>query len=152
MSKLGPEEMAEVLQVQAGEMHRIWRLARHSIQPDLLPGLSDGVMGSFFAALGPALASGAKPESPVAALRGVVRVPPAGGDAVLIEEWAMARQVLRAACESLGASEEVEHWLDRAGTAAEEATARARSGAPDAPRGVVPVRVFAGLVLRPKTV
>jgi hypothetical protein len=152
MSRLGPEEMAEVLQVQAGEMHRIWRLARHSIQPDLLPGLSDAVMDSFFAALGPALARGAAPEAPVAALRGVLRIPPAGGDAVLAEEWAVARQVLRAACESLGASEEVEHWLDRAGMASEEATALARLGAPGAPRGVVAIRVFAGLVLRPKTI
>lgn len=152
MNRLGPEEMAEVLQVQAGEMHRIWRLARHSIQPDLLPGLADAVMESFFGALGRLLARGAAPEEAVTELRGVLRVPLQGVEAILAEEWAVARQVLRAACESLGADEEVELWLDRAGLAAEDATALARKGEAGAPGGLVPVRVFAGLVLRPKSV
>jgi len=148
MSQLGREEMAEVLQVQASEMQRIWRLARHSVQPDLLPGLSDAVMDSFFSALGPALQRDAAPEEVARALRGVVRLPPQGGEALLAEEWAVARQVLRAACESLGAGPEVERWLDRAAHAGQEAAARALAGAPEAPAAVVPVRVFAGLVLR----
>jgi hypothetical protein len=142
--------MAEVLEVQAGEMQRIWRLARHSVQPDLLPGLADGLLGSFFAALGPALARGAPAEEVGRAVRGTVRLPPAGADPILAEEWKVAREVLQAACQSLGATEEVGAWLEEAGRAAEAAAGRALRGEVGGPDGVVPVRIFAGLELRPK--
>jgi len=149
---LGPKEMAEVLSVQSGEMLRIWRLARHSIQPDMLPGLADGALASFFEALGPLLTRGARPAEVADALAGALRLPPEGGDGALREEWEVARQVLRAACESLGASKAVEAWLDDAAQAARDASLIAARGEPGAPLRLVKLRVFSGLALRPRTV
>lgn len=149
---LGPKEMAEVLSVQADEMLRIWRLARHSIQPDMLPGLADGALASFFEALGPLLERSARPDEVAASLAGALRLPPQGADGVVREEWEVARQVLRAACESLGASKAVEAWLDDAAQAARDAslrTARAEAGAPER---MVRLVVFSDLALRPRTV
>jgi hypothetical protein len=144
--------MGEVLSVQAGEMLRIWRLARRSIQPDTLPGLSDGALESFFAALGPLLARGAGPAEVTGALRGTLRLPSGSADGAIAEEWEVARQVLRAACESLGAPEALARWLDEAATAGCETVLRAARREPGAPRTLVPLRVFSGLALRPRTV
>jgi hypothetical protein len=152
VSGLGAKEMAEVLTVQAGEMLRIWRLARHSIQPDMLPGLADGALESFFAALGPLLARGAPPGEVAGALRGTLRLPPGGADGAISEEWEVARQVLRAACESLGASEALATWLDQAATAGCQTVLGAARGDPGAPRSLVLLWVFTGLALRPRTV
>jgi hypothetical protein len=152
VSGLGPMEMAEVLSVQSGEMLRIWRLARHSIQPEMLPGLADGALESFFGSLGPLLARGAGPDEAAGALRGTLRLPPGGADAALREEWDVARQVLRAACDSLGAGDGVATWLEAAASAARDAALRAAHGEPEAPAGLVTLLVFSGLALRPKTV
>jgi len=152
VSGLGPGEMAEVLSVQAGEMLRIWRLARHSNQPQLLPGLSDGALESFFASLGPLLAQGAPPEEAGAAVAGTLRLPPGGAGETISEEWETARRVLRAACESLGAPEPVAQWLDAAAGAGREAVLRAAEGKPGAPARLVLLWVFSGLALRPRTV
>lgn len=152
MNGLGPQEMAEVLTVQAGEMLRIWRLARAAIQPDMLPGLADGPLESFFAALGPLLGRGARPGEVGPLLRGVVRLPPGGATAPLAEEWDVARQVLRAACESLGAAAIVAGWLEDTALAGKEAALAAARGEAGAPPGLVQVTVFSGLALRPRTV
>lgn len=152
MTGLGPGEMAEVLSVQSAEMLRIWRLARHSKQPDMLPGLSDGALESFFSALGPMLARGAPAEDVGAALAGTLRLPPGGAEDTLSDEWEIARSVLRAACESLGAPEPVARWLDAAASAGREAVLAAAGGRPGAPAGLVLLWVFSGLVLRPRTV
>jgi hypothetical protein len=152
LSGLGPREMAEVLSVQAAEMLRIWRLARHSAHPETLPGLSDGALESFFDALGPLLARGAAPGEVGDALAGTVRIPQGGADAALADEWEMARKVLRAACESLGATEAVSGWLDDAASASREAVLRAAGGNPDAPPRLVRLKVFSAMTLRPRTV
>lgn len=152
MSGLGPMEMAEVLSVQAGEMLRIWRLARHSIQPEMLPGLADGALESFFSALGPMLARGAEPAEAGGALTGTLRLPPGGDDRALEEEWDVARQVLRAACDSLGAGEQVSQWLDAAADAGRDASLKAAHGDTAATQRLVLLRVFSGLALRPRTV
>lgn len=147
MSRLGPREMAEVLTVQSGEMLRIWRLARHTMQPNLLPGLCDGLLESFFTALGPLLASGARPADVAGRLAGILRVPPGGGGEQMTEEWKVAEQVLRAACESLGASPAVEAWLvaaAMAGLDAALAVARAAPGATPLP-AVVRVHLLTDL-------
>jgi len=142
--------MAEVLSVQAGEMLRIWRLARHSIQPETLPGLADDALESFFAALGPALARGAPAAEVAGALAGLVRLPPGPVDGAIAEEWDVARQVLRAACESLGAPEPGATWLDEAAAASCQAVLGAVRGEAGAQRTLVPVRVFSGMTLRPR--
>jgi hypothetical protein len=144
--------MSEVLSVQADEMLRIWRLARHSIQPDMLPGLSDGALESFFAALGPLLARGGRSEEVALDLRGTLRLPPGGADAAIAEEWEVARQVLRAACESLGAAEPLAQWLDAAANAGCAAVLSAARGEPGAPPDLLILWVFSGLALRPRTV
>jgi hypothetical protein len=136
--------MGEVLTVQAGEMLRIWRLARHSMRGDILPGLSDGPMEAFFGALGPLLTTQAQPAAVVGELWGLLRLPPGGGAELIAEEWQVARQVLRAACESLGAGPEVEGWLDQAAQAAEQVALRAVRGEPDAPRALVRLHAVAG--------
>jgi hypothetical protein len=152
MSPLGPREMAEVLTVQAGEMLRIWRLARYTVHPQLLPGLSDGALESFFAALGPLLAAGARPSDVGARLSGVLRVPPQGGEEQVADEWKVVQEVLHTACESLGAREVVEDWLRSAAEAGMEAVLCAARGEAGAPPGIVRVRVYSGLALRPQAV
>jgi len=152
MSGLGPMEMAEVLSVQSGEMLRIWRLARHTVQPEMLPGLADGALASFFSALGPMLARGAQPAEAAGALTGTLRLPPEGANGTLAEEWDVARQVLRAACESLGAGEAVARWLDEAADAGRDAALRVARGEVVAPHRLVLLRVFSGLALRPRSV
>lgn len=152
MSQLGAREMGEVLTVQASEMLRIWRLARHGMRGDLLPGLSDGPLEAFFGALGPLLTTQAQPGAVAGELWGLLRLPPGGGTEIIAEEWQVARQVLRAACESLGASPEVESWLDQAAVAGEQVVMRAVRGDPDAPPGLVRLHVVPGKAPASRTV
>ena len=152
MSGLGPSEMAEVLSVQAGELLRIWRSARLASQPEMLPGLSDGALESFFRALGPMLASGARPADAGGALSGTLRVPPGGASGTLAGEWDVVRQVLRAVCDSLGAGEGVARWLEEAAEAGRDTALRFARGENTAPHRLVLLRVFSGLALRPRTV
>lgn len=149
-TRTGPAQMAEVLTIQSSEMLRIWRMARNSTVPDVLPGLCDGPLAAFFDLLGPMLARGAAPAEVVSSLTGVMRLPPREGDGLVREEWQVARQVLEAACKSLGASKVVETWLDEAAAAAQEAAVHAAAGDAAALPGVVPVRVYSGILLRPR--
>jgi hypothetical protein len=144
VSRLGAREMGEVLTVQAGEMLRIWRLARHSMRGDVLPGCSDGPLETFFGALGPLLTTQARPGAVVGELWGLLRLPPQGGPELIAEEWEVARQVLRAACDSLGADAEVAGWLDQAAVEAEQGVLRAVRREPGAPRGLVRLQVVPG--------
>jgi hypothetical protein len=125
-------------------------MARSTTVPELLPGLCDGPLASFFSLLGPLLARGAAPEEVVPALGGILRIPPGGGEADVEEEWQVARQVLHAYCQSLGVGKAVESWLDAAVSAAQSAAIRAARGEAGALPRVVPVRVYAGLALRPR--
>jgi hypothetical protein len=144
--------MAEVLSVQADEILRIWRLARHSMRPDTLPGLCDGVLQSFFASLGGLLSSGAEPSRVLGALRGTLRVPPGSGEAAVHDEWEDVRQVLRATCQSLGALPNVGDWLDEAARAAQDAALKVARREPAAQPHILRLVVFSGLALRPKTI
>jgi hypothetical protein len=148
VTELGPAEVGEVLAVQAAEMQRVWRLARLGTAPGLLPGLADGVLRSFFRELGAAVVRGEVPERMAEGLKGLLRVPPQGGEERIVEEWNVARKVLEATCEALSASPAVAGWIDRAGAACQEATLRALRGEPGAPRGLVRAWLYSGSSLR----
>jgi len=150
MTKLGPAQMAEVLTVQSSEMLRIWRMARSTTVPEVLPGLCDGPLASFFDLLGPMLARGAAPAEIPPSLSGLLRLPAEGGPERVEDEWRIARQVLRAACDSLGASKPVEAWLDEAAAAGQAAAVRVARGEAEALPRVVVVRVYSGILLRPR--
>jgi hypothetical protein len=144
--------MGEVLSVQADEILRIWRLARHSMRPETLPGLSDGVLQSFFASLGGLLSSGAEPSRVVGHLRGTLRVPPGTGEIAVHDEWEDVRQVLRATCQSLGALPQVGDWLDEAARSAQAIAVQVARGERGVHAQVLRLVVFSGLALRAKTV
>jgi len=149
-TRTGPAQMAEVLTVQSSEVLRAWRMARNTSFPDVLPGLCDGLLASFFDLLGPMLARGAAPAEVVPALSGILRLPDEGGPERIEEEWQVARQLLRGFCGTLGASKVVESWLDDAAAAGQDAAVRTARGEAGALPGVVVVRVHSGSLLRPR--
>jgi hypothetical protein len=109
------------IQQGAGELLRIWRLARATAKRELGAGLLDDVMGIFFQRAGKLLAENGKPENVWEGLAGVMRVSAAKGPQALTEEWAIAMEVLAAACEALQAEATVADWLARAVGSAEAA-------------------------------
>jgi hypothetical protein len=148
VTELGPAEVGEVLAVQAAEMQRVWRLARLGTAPGLLPGLADAVLRSFFRALGAAVARGEPPERMADGLLGILRVPPDGAEERIAEEWNVARKVLEATCEALGANPAVASWIGQAAAACQAATLRALRGEEGAPRGLVRAWLYSGSSLR----
>ena len=139
---LDAEESGKTIERSAPELLRIWRLARVSARPQVFPGLLDNVMERFFGMVGGLLATGAPPEQAWSRLSGVVRCAPRLGSRELTGEWAIAMEVLSAACESFGAAPEVAEWLARAVAEAERGTtALAANPAGPRPEGIAVVVV-----------
>lgn len=136
---LGAMPSGRAIEQSAEEILRIWRLARASAQREVFPGLLDGIMGAFFARCGRLLAENGEPESVWPGLVGIVRWSPRLGARELTGEWAVAMQVLGAACESFQADPTVGDWLVRAVAAAEKGTAllAERRKKPHRPDGIV---------------
>jgi hypothetical protein len=141
---LGASQSGRAVEQSAEELLRVWRLARASARPEVFPGLLDGVMGAFFARCGRLLADGGKPEDVWPGLVGLVRWAPRVGAKELTTEWAIAMEVLTAACESFGSEAAAGGWLARALALAEKGTSTLRDERPDPPRpdGVVVVMVL----------
>lgn len=135
---LGAVPSGRAIEQSAEELLRIWRLARATARREV-PALLDGVMGAFFARCGQLLAGGSGPEEVWPGLVGIVRWPPRDGARELTGEWAIAMEVLTAACESFGADPKVAEWLTRAVATAERGTAviRERRGKPPRPEGIL---------------
>jgi len=108
---LGAAQCGRAIEQSAEELLRIWRLARASARQEVFPGLLDGVMGAFFARCGRLLADAGKPEEVWPGLVGQVRWAPRLGAQDLTVEWAIAMEVLAAACESFGAENAAAEWL-----------------------------------------
>lgn len=136
---LGAVQGGRAIEQTAEELLRVWRLARASERQDVFPGLLDGIMGAFLARCGRLLAEGGQPEEVWPGLVGLVRWSPRLGAKELTTEWAVAMEVLTAACESLGVGPASAEWLARALAIAEKGTASLRDERPDPPRpdGVV---------------
>lgn len=144
---LGRAPSGRAIEQSSEELLRIWRLARASGHREIFPGLLDGVMGAFFARCGQLLAGSGEPEEVWPGLVGIVRWSPEHGTRELTEEWAIAMEVLAAACESFQADPTVGEWLTRAVAAAEKGTTsmgERRSGPTD-PDGIVLLVVYGGL-------
>lgn len=144
---LGAVPSGRAIEQSAEEILRIWRLARASARREVFPGLLDGIMGAFFARCGGLLAEGGEPESVWPGLVGIVRWSPQLGARELTGEWAIAMEVLTAACESFQADPKVGEWLARAVAAAEKGTSllaqgRTKSYRPD---GIVVLLVYGDL-------
>jgi hypothetical protein len=135
----GRAQSGRAIEQSADELVRIWRLARAASRREVFPGLLDGLMGSLFARAGRLLAEGGAPEEVWPGLEGVVRWPMPQGAPELTSEWALASQVLTAACKSFGAEPETARWLARALAEAERGTSVLRDPRPSPPRpeGVV---------------
>jgi hypothetical protein len=144
---LGAAPSGRAIEQSAEELLRIWRLARAAARREIFPGLLDGVMGAFFARCGQLLTEGSGPEEVWPGLVGIVRWPPDHGARELTGEWAIAMEVLTAACESFGADPKVAEWLARAVAAAEKGTAaiRQRRGKPPRPEGILLLSVHGEL-------
>jgi len=140
---LGSAQSGRSVEQAAEELLRIWRLARASARREVFPGLLDGVMGAFFARCGRLLAEGEPPERVWPGIVGVVRWAPQLGKEELTGEWAVAMEVLTAACESFGTEPAAAEWLARALALAEKGTASLRDERPDPPPpdGVVLIEV-----------
>jgi hypothetical protein len=144
---LGLVASGKAIAQSADELARIWRLARTPARPDVFPGLLDGIMQAFFARSGQLMSAGRPPEEVWHGLSGLVRWSPALGAKELTQEWAVAMEVLTAACESLSAEPDVAQWLARAVARAEKGTAALRDEKPsdDPPTGIVTGLVFGDL-------
>ena len=139
---LGPVPSGRAIEQSAEELLRIWRLARAAARREIFPGLLDGVMGAFFARCGQLLAGGGEAEEVWPGLVGIVRWSPHHGARELTGEWAIAMEVLSAACESFEADPKVAEWLARAVAAAEKGTASiGEGGDADADRASVPLHL-----------
>ncbi|HET6922012.1 MAG TPA: hypothetical protein VFI16_02575 [Anaeromyxobacteraceae bacterium] len=147
---LGPVPSGRAIEQSAEELLRIWRLARAEARREIFPGLLDGVMGAFFARCGRLLAESGAPDDVWSGLVGIVRWSPAHGARDLTGEWAIAMEVLSAACESFEANPKVAEWLARAVAAAEKGTAaiRERSKKPVQPDGILLLVVYGDLALQ----
>jgi len=130
--------LGKLLVDQAEELTRLWRLARASARPLVFPGLLDGVMRAFFERAGRLLSQGAPPEEVWSGLAGAVRWRPGTPADEHTQEWAVAMEVLSAACEAVNAELEAAGWLARAVSAAERGTA-ALLGRESRPAGILPV-------------
>ncbi len=144
---LGPVPSGRAIEQSAEELLRIWRLARAAARREIFPGLLDGVMGAFFARSGRLLAEGGAPDDVWRGLVGIVRWSPRHGARELTGEWAVAMEVLTAACESFQADPKVAEWFAGAVGTAEKGTAtvRERRKKPARPDGIVLLVVYGDL-------
>jgi hypothetical protein len=138
----GVAAVGRALRRSAAELTRVWRLARAQARRDVFPGMLDGLLPGFLDEAGRLMAAEGAPEDAWAAAGGVLRLGPGDSSGELTVEWALAMEVLAAACESFHASPAAAEWLARAVAAAERGTSAAAAAAePDAlPPGVLIVR------------
>jgi hypothetical protein len=144
VSRPGAKEVGAFLTHQTAELTRIWRLARAAERTGVAPGLLDGLLASFFAEAGAALAEGRAPGDAFARAVGLVRWPPARAPAEHHAVGAIGDEVLRTSADSVNAAPSVAEWLRRAVEAARDATR-----ALDAGRGPVPAGVLVLLDFTP---
>ena len=138
----GTKAAGRILEQSAGELLRIWRLARAASRSGVFPGLLDGVMASFFSSAGAAMAAGSPPEDVWKGVSGMIRTSDTLGAAELTAEWAVAMEVLAAVCESFSAEPAVAEWLARAVAGAERATTGLSEAKASAPSRVLEVHIL----------
>jgi len=138
-------DSGKILEQSAETLLRIWRLARAASRRQVFPGLLDGLMGEFLTTSGRILSAGGPPEDVWREVTGLVRWAPENADKEITHEWAIAMEVLAAACESFDAEVAVAGWLARAVAEAEKGTTTLRDRAREAPQGVVTVLLFGDL-------
>jgi hypothetical protein len=132
----------DALAASATDLARVWRAGRAAARPFAFPGLLDGVVESFLALAGEALAEGRDPALVWPGTSGVVRLPRDARRAreELEAEWDLVEEVLVASLRALDADDEAVRWVERAVVIA-RAGARALGGA-GGPHGVLAVRVL----------
>ncbi len=138
-------ESGRIIAQSAEGLLRIWRLARATARRDVFPGLLDGIVGQFFERAGRLLAAGAAPEEAWRGIVGPLRWSPRAGARELTGEWAIAMEVLAAACESFDAAPEVASWMARAVAEGERSTATLERSEPKLAPGVLVVHVLGEL-------
>ena len=134
---------ADALAASTEDLARAWRGARAAARPGCFPGLLDGLIEPLLALAADALAGDGDPGAPWAAVVGVVRVDARDRRRTLGEldaEWDVLEQVLHAACDALGAGEDVRGWISRALVIARAGSWTLLAGG--GPRGVLVVKVF----------
>jgi hypothetical protein len=143
---LDPRRSANALAASAPELARAWRGARGAARPSCFPGLLDGLVEPLVALAAEALGDGRDPATPWAGAVGIVRVDAHDRRRTLAEldaEWDVMEQVLRAACDALGAGEDVRGWISRALVIARAGSWTLLAGG--GPRGILAVKVFSDL-------
>jgi len=136
----------DALAASAPDLARAWRGARAPARPGCFPGLLDGLIEPLLALAADGLAAGGDPAAPWAAAVGVVRVDARDRRRTLGEldaEWDVLEQVLRAACDALGAGEDVRGWISRALVISRAGSWTLLAGG--GPRGILVVKVFSEL-------
>ncbi len=138
-------DSGKILEQSAETLLRIWRLARAASRRQVFPGLLDGVMRAFLTTSGQVMSAGGAPEGIWPQLTGLVRWAPENAGEEITHEWAIAMEVLTAACESFDAEPAVGSWLARAVAEAEKGTVALRDRTRVAPPGVVTILLFGDL-------
>jgi hypothetical protein len=139
---LDARRAGDALSASAVDLARVWRAARAAARPEAFPGLLDGVVETFLAAAGLALAGGRDPALVWPATAGIVRLPAdeRRTRAELDAEWDLLEDVLAAALRALDADDGALEWMRRAVVLA-RAGARGL-GTPGGPPGVLAVRLL----------
>jgi hypothetical protein len=138
---LDPRLTGDALTIAASDLARVWRAGRAAVRPAAFPGLIDGVLESFLAGAGEALADGRDPALVWASTTGVVRLArdERRTREELDAEWALVEEVLAASLRALDAGDPALEWVRRA-------IAIARAGIQsldrDGPEGVLAVRLY----------
>ena len=134
---LDPRRVGDALFTSAPDLARVWRAARAAARPSAFPGLLDGIIESYLATAGEALAAGSSPAVVWPATTGVVRIDakdPAREAEELEGEWDLVSEVFVAALGALDADDEAVAWAERAIVLARAAARSLRS---DAPPGIL---------------
>lgn len=129
----------------APDLARVWRAGRASARPDVFPGFLDGLVESFLAVVGEALADGRDPAHVWPETTGVVRIDardPRRTREELDAEWDLLEEVLAASLRALGAADAVLEWIARAVVIARSGARTLERGG--GPRGILTARLFSG--------
>ncbi len=139
---LPAQRAGDAINASASDLARVWRAGRAAARPLVFPGLLDGVVESFLALAGEALAGGRDPALVWPATTGVIRVPRDGRRTreELEAEWDLVEEVLAASLGALDAGDEAVLWVKRAVVIGRAGT---RSlPAAGGPRGVLAVKLL----------
>lgn len=131
----------DAIATSAADLARVWRAGRAAARAGAFPGLLDGVVEPFLAALGAGLAAGRDPALIWTETTGVVRLPRdrrrAGEE--LEAEWDLVEEVLGASLQALDAEPAAREWIDRAVVLARLGARALGAGGPP---GVLAVRLL----------